>query len=421
MTARIAARMAIDNDAHIVCLCDITKKDRHAIQAIVTELRRNCGETVSIIGSANISSHDRQCLRQTGCTQIFATDLSDLNTVHRVLDQLFALIGDQKNAKYFIDGVLAKDRRTIAKTISLIESRAMRHRIMAEQVLNGLFPYAGNAVRIGLTGIPGAGKSTFIESLGTRLVEMGKRVAVLAIDPSSFLSGGSLLADKTRMPKLSANSKAIIRPFSAGGMLGGVAGATRETIMIYEAAGFDVIIVETVGIGQSEIAAAQMVDFFMLLQIAGAGDQFQGIKKGIIEMVDAIAITKADGDNIEKANKSRTVYAEALSLMQPRSDRWTPPVVTCSAHDPDSIDNIWYMISKYIEQLTSTGELAQKRSRQATEWMITVLDQEMINRFCENPQVMSQLEDVMKSIKKGEITPDLAARKLLSVYDSPVV
>lgn len=421
LTAQGAARMAIDNDGHIVCLCNITKKDQHALMAIHAELRRTCGETLSIIGIGDISPNDRECLKQTGFTEIFTWDLSYLDTGHRVLDQLSAPTGDQKKAEFFINGVLARDRRKIAKTISLIESRAVQHRTIAEQVLNGLFPYSGNAVRIGLTGIPGAGKSTFIESLGIRLLEMGKRVAVLAIDPSSYVSGGSLLGDKTRMVNLSAKSNAYIRPFSSGGMLGGVAGTTRETMMVCEAAGFDVILVETVGVGQSEIAAASMVDFFMLLQIAGAGDQYQGIKKGIIEMVDAIAITKADGKNIENAKKSCAVYAEALSLLRPRSDHWTPPVVTCSAHDPDSIDNIWCIISQYIERLTNSGKLEAKRSRQATAWMMAVLDQEMINRFCDNPRVVRKLEDVMQSIKNGEITPDLAARKLLAVYDSPVV
>jgi LAO/AO transport system kinase len=309
----------------------------------------------------------------------------------------------------------------IAKTISLIESRAVKHRAMAQRILDGLYPHSGNAVRIGVTGIPGAGKSTFIESFGMRLLEMGHRVAVLAIDPSSSISGGSLLGDKTRMGRLAADSRAFVRPSPSSGVLGGVAGKTRETMMVCEAAGFDVILVETVGVGQTEIEVASMVDFFLLLLVAGAGDQYQGIKKGICELADAIVITKADGDNIHKAAVAREEYAKALSLLRPKSPLWRPPVVTCTIHAPESIADIWGIISQYVERLSHAGELRKKRARQSVDWMLAMVDQGLMHQFRENPRVARILDDVLRAVEDGNIPSEEAAQQLLEAYNAPVV
>ena len=234
-----------------------------------------------------------------------------------------------------VNGLLNGNRRILAKTITLIESSLSSHQVLAQAILDRLLPHTGKAVRLGITGVPGVGKSSFIESLGMLLVEKGHRVAVLAVDPSSTRSGGSILADKTRMERLSADSRAFIRPSPSGGTLGGVARKTRETMLVCEAAGFDVIIVETVGVGQSEITVSSMVDFFLVLMLAGAGDELQGIKKGVLELADAIAINKADGDNIEKAGRAKKDYETALHLLRPASPNWSPPVLTCSARETD--------------------------------------------------------------------------------------
>ncbi len=257
----------------------------------------------------------------------------------------------------YIEGVLAGDRRVLAKTITLLESARPDHREAARAVMAALLPHAGGAVRLGITGVPGVGKSTFIESFGTLLVEKGHRVAVLAVDPSSARSGGSVMADKTRMERLSTRREAFIRPSPSGGTLGGVARKTREAMLVCEAAGFDVVIVETVGVGQSEAAVASMVDFFLVLLLAGAGDELQGIKKGILELADALAVNKADGDNRAAAEKAARTYAMALHLLQPSSPDWTPPVLTCSALETAGVAKIWECVGDHRAALERTGEL----------------------------------------------------------------
>ena len=274
----------------------------------------------------------------------------------------------------FIEGVLAQNRRIVAKTITLIESSLPTHQEEAKTIVDTLLPYAGNAVRIGITGVPGVGKSTYIESFGLQLVDQGHQVAVLAVDPSSSKSGGSIMGDKTRMERLSLEQRAFIRPSPSGGTLGGVARRTRETIVVCEAAGFDVIIVETVGVGQSETTVASMVDFFLVLMLAGAGDELQGIKKGVLELADAIAINKADGNNIENAAKAKIEYEKALNLLTPSSKIWSPPVLTCSALTMDGIDEIWQTILDYKEKLEASGELMAKRKRQALEWLWALVE-----------------------------------------------
>ena len=250
--------------------------------------------------------------------------------------------------KILIKGVRKQDRRLLSKTITLIESARPDHQQLARKIVDEVLPHTGKAIRLGITGVPGVGKSTFIESLGMLLVQSGHRVAVLAVDPSSSRSGGSVMADKTRMEKLAVEENAFIRPSPSGGTLGGVARKTRETMMVCEAAGFNVIIVETVGVGQSETTVASMVDFFLVLMLAGAGDELQGIKRGVLELADALAINKADGDNIEKAQKAAKIYTTALHMLQPASPNWDPPVLTCSALEMTGIAEIWQTVLKFL-------------------------------------------------------------------------
>lgn len=316
-----------------------------------------------------------------------------------------------------VSGLLRGDRRTLAKTITLIESSLSAHQAAAQAIMERLLPHTGKAVRLGITGVPGVGKSSFIESLGVRLVEKGHRVAVLAVDPSSTRSGGSILADKTRMERLSTDSRAFIRPSPSGGTLGGVARKTRETMLVCEAAGFDVIIVETVGVGQSEITVSSMVDFFLVLMLAGAGDELQGIKKGVLELADAIAINKADGDNVEKARKARKEYETALHLLRPASPNWSPPVLTCSARDMTGIDEIWDVVLKHREIMTCSGELAQHRQSQSLDWMWSLVEEGLKDRFRHHSQVRKHLGALSRQVENGAVTPTAAAGQLLFFLD----
>jgi LAO/AO transport system kinase len=320
---------------------------------------------------------------------------------------------------HYVDGVLSGDRRILARTITLIESTLEAHRNLARQIVDRIAPHAGKAVRLGITGVPGVGKSTFIESFGMMLTDMGHRLAVLAVDPSSKRSGGSILADKTRMEKLAVETNAFIRPSPSGGTLGGVAKKTRETMLVCEAAGFDVMIIETVGVGQSETAVASMVDFFLVLMIAGAGDELQGMKKGVLEMADAIAINKADGGNVEKAEKARKAYENALRYLRPPTPTWTPPVLTCSAKDERrrGISEIWETVLDHRRRLEKTGELAEKRRRQAVDWMWDLINEGLQDRLRSDARVRSRLADIQREVEKGNTAPTAAATELLFLLD----
>ncbi len=322
-----------------------------------------------------------------------------------------------EDPQFYVQGVLNGDRRLIAKTITVIESSLIAHQRLAHTIVDLLLPYSGKAIRLGITGVPGVGKSTFIESLGTMLVEKGHRVAVLAVDPSSKRSGGSVLADKTRMEKLAVEEKAFIRPSPSGGTLGGVARKTRETMVVCEAAGFDVVIVETVGVGQSETTVASMVDFFLVLMIAGAGDELQGIKKGILEIADAVAVNKADGDNIEKAEFARKQYETALHFLAPSSPNWTPPVLTCSALEMIDIDVIWETVLKHHRTFTQTGELKANRKKQAVDWMWSLVKEGLKDRFYQHPEVKENLSETIKEVEKGTVASTVAASRLLDLLD----
>jgi LAO/AO transport system kinase len=322
-----------------------------------------------------------------------------------------------EDPQFYAQGVLNGDRRLIAKTITVIESSLAAHQRLAHTIVDLLLPYSGKAIRLGITGVPGVGKSTFIESLGTMLVEKGHRVAVLAVDPSSKRSGGSVLADKTRMEKLAVEERAFIRPSPSGGTLGGVARKTRETMIACEAAGFDVIIVETVGVGQSETTVASMVDFFLVLMIAGAGDELQGIKKGILELADAVAVNKADGDNIEKAEFARKQYETALHFLAPSSPNWTPPVLTCSALEMTGINVIWETVLKHHKTFTQTGELKTNREKQAVDWMWSLVKEGLKDRFYQHPEVKKNLPETTKEVENGTIASTVAASRLLDLLD----
>jgi LAO/AO transport system kinase len=318
----------------------------------------------------------------------------------------------------YIKGVLAQNRRTLSKTITLIESSRPDHQALARKIIEKLLPQTGESVRLGITGVPGVGKSTFIERLGMLLVRKGHRVAVLAVDPSSSRSGGSVMADKTRMEKLAVEEKAFIRPSPSGGTLGGVARKTRETMLICEAAGFDVIIVETVGVGQSETTVASMVDFFLVLMLSGAGDELQGIKRGVLELADAIAINKADGDNIDKAKKAAKIYESALHMLQPSSLHWEPPVMTCSSLEMTGIAEIWQTVMEYHNKFTTIGELEQKRQKQALDWMWSLVEEGLKQRFNQNPEIKKRIEQITRSVEKGQTAATLAADKLLFFLDN---
>lgn len=318
---------------------------------------------------------------------------------------------------YYIQGVIDGERRVLAKTITLIESALPSHQELSRVILDKLLPRTGKAVRLGITGVPGAGKSTFIESLGMMLIQKGHRVAVLAVDPSSKRSGGSIMADKTRMEKLAGDENAFIRPSPSGGTLGGVARKTRETGLICEAAGFDVLIIETVGVGQSETAVASMVDFFLVLMIPGAGDELQGIKKGVLELADAIVINKADGDNILKAQRAQLDYATAMHFLRPSTPTWSPPVLTCSALEMTAVDMVWATVLDHRRKLTATGELQEKRQEQALDWMWTLVDEGLKERFYQNPSIKKLLPTISRDVEKGATSPTTAAGGLLSSFD----
>lgn len=319
----------------------------------------------------------------------------------------------ETDPKYYIDGVLAGNRKALSKTITLIESALPRHQQLTYEVLDALLPHTGKSIRLGITGVPGVGKSTFIESLGTRLLENEHRLAILAVDPSSAKSGGSIMGDKTRMEKLSADSRAFIRPSPAGRTLGGVARKTRESILVCEAAGFDVVIVETVGVGQSEYSVASMVDFFLVLLLAGAGDELQGIKRGIIEIADAIAVNKADGNNVKNAEKAKAAYENALHLMAQVCSVWQPPVMTCSAQTLAGIDEIWHKVLEHRHLMQQAGEFERKRREQAMDWFGYLLEEGLKEWFFQLPDVKQMLPGVKRQIIDGRTTAMAGARRLL--------
>jgi LAO/AO transport system kinase len=313
-----------------------------------------------------------------------------------------------------LDQLQQGNRRALAKAITLVESKLDSHRQQAQLILEQLLPATGNSIRIGITGIPGVGKSTFIETFGLYLLSLGKKVAVLAVDPSSPIAGGSILGDKTRMEMLSREQDAFIRPSPSEGALGGVAQKTRETMLLCEAAGYDVILVETVGVGQSEYEVAGMVDFFMVLMLPNAGDELQGIKKGIIELADALLINKADGESINLAQQTKRHYENAMHLLR-HTSFWTPQVMTCSAQLKENIDAVWGMISNYHVDAIKNQDFYQKRARQNKEWMQKLIFEMLSLKLNQNPEVKQQLPILQDKVMQGETTPYIAAKTLIGL------
>ncbi len=310
--------------------------------------------------------------------------------------------------------VRSGDRAALPRAITLLESTRADHREQAQQLLLTLMADAVDAHRVGITGVPGVGKSTAIEALGMRLIDQGHRVAVLAVDPSSTRTGGSILGDKTRMARLAVHADAYIRPSPTSGTLGGVAKATRETIVLLEAAGFDVILIETVGVGQSEVAVANMVDTFVLLTLARAGDQLQGIKKGVLELADVVVVNKADGDHLQEARKAARELKSAIRLIYPREILWRPPVLTMSATEETGLTELWETVERHRQVLTEAGEFDERRRAQQVDWTWQMVRDTVLDRVLSNPNVRKIRADVERQVKAGELTPALAAQQILN-------
>jgi LAO/AO transport system kinase len=325
--------------------------------------------------------------------------------------------GDFASTSEWRDAIRSGDRRAMARAITLLESSRADHAARGRELLEALVPDSGGAIRVGVSGPPGVGKSQTIEALGLRLCEKGHRVAVLAVDPSSPVSGGSILGDKTRMEKLSRHPNAYIRPSPSGGSLGGVALRTREAMIVCEAAGFDVVLVETVGIGQSEVAVSKMVDFFLVLLSPGGGDELQGIKKGVIELADALVVNKADGDTKDAAVRTRASYAGAVELIRPSDGVWRPPVLTASALTGDGIAEVWQTVLEHRSQAEASGELQRKRRRQARDWMWTLVDEGLRAAFRAHPGVQARIAELEAAVQALETSPAAAARVLLEVFE----
>jgi len=322
----------------------------------------------------------------------------------------------QPSAKELIDGILTGNITALSRAITLIESTNTAHLEKASEVINGCLPHANQSIRIGITGVPAVGKSTFIEAFGKHLTSLGKKVAVLAVDPSSTISHGSILGDKTRMEELAKDKNAFIRPSASGETLGGVARKTRETIILCEACGFDIVLVETVGVGQSETAVHSMVDFFLLLKISGAGDELQGIKRGIMEMADAVVINKADGDNIKKAQLTKAEFNSALHLFHEKKSGWIPSTSTCSALTNEGIGAVWNTIKDYLELVKSNHYFEEKRQEQNLFWMMETIDEQLKNHFYSQPNMAELLDSTKKAVQENTISPFAAAQILLDAY-----
>lgn len=314
-------------------------------------------------------------------------------------------------------GVLGGDRVILAQAITLVESNNPGHFNDAQELIQRILPHTGQAIRVGITGIPGAGKSTFIEALGCYLTEHEKQVAVLAVDPSSTISGGSILGDKTRMEKLARDPRAFIRPSPSGGTLGGVTRKSRETMLLCEAAGYDVILVETVGVGQSETTVRSMVDFFLLLVVTGAGDDLQGIKKGVMELSDAILVNKADGDNIMRARTTRADYNQILHYLRPATEGWTPKAYTCSSLTGEGIEEMWSVISDFRELVTASGFFQRRRNSQTLEWVDSMADEYIHSRITQNSAIKACRESIREQVLQGDLTATRAAEALIGAIE----
>ena len=324
----------------------------------------------------------------------------------------------QMSVEDYVQGVLSGNRRILAQAITIVESNSEKHFALGQEIIRRILPYTGNSIRVGITGVPGAGKSTFIECFGNMLCDKGRKVAVLAVDPTSSISRGSILGDKTRMERLSRRNEAFIRPSPSGGTLGGVTRKSRETMLLCEAAGFDTILVETVGVGQNETSVRAMVDFFLVITIAGAGDDLQGIKKGVIETADAILVNKADGDNKTRAQAARAEYEQVLRYLRPATEGWTTGAYTCSAITGEGVEGIWNVILGFIKQTRRTGVLESRRGSQTMEWVKSMTDDYIRTMIYSNPRVQKCMDELSGQVMSGDMPPTLAAKELIDTIEA---
>lgn len=323
-----------------------------------------------------------------------------------------------RTTEEYAQGIRNGNRTILAQAITLVESNAKRHEEQAQAVINEILPYTGNSIRIGITGVPGAGKSTFIESFGSYLCEQGHRVAVLAVDPSSSVTGGSILGDKTRMETLARNKNAFIRPSPSGGTLGGVNRKTRETILLCEAAGFDVILVETIGVGQSEVVVRSMVDFFLLLVLTGAGDELQGMKKGVMELADAILINKADGDNRQRAKIARAEYNRILHYLQPATKGWSSKAYTASALYHEGMEEMWKIILRFVDTTKESGAFTERRNAQTKDWIHAMIKDYLETSFFSHPSIKTKLPTLENKVVQGELNVTTAVKELINLFEA---
>lgn len=321
-------------------------------------------------------------------------------------------------AEELVNGILNHDRVLLSKAITIIESNAPKHFELGQEIIKGILPYTGKSIRVGITGVPGAGKSTFIEALGSKLCKQGKKVAVLAVDPSSSITKGSILGDKTRMETLSKQANAFIRPSPSGGTLGGVTRKSRETMLLCEAFGYEIILVETVGVGQSETTVRSMVDFFLMVALTGAGDDLQGIKKGIMEIADAILVNKADGDNKQKALVARADYEQVLHMLRPATEGWTTKAYTCSSYTGEGVMEMWSVIEEFNKMMVDSGRLDKRRKDQTMEWVTHMTEEHVHNLVFNNPQVVEAMAKAEDLIRHDQISATMAAQNLIDTIEA---
>jgi LAO/AO transport system kinase len=368
--------------------------------------------TFTLSKDKRLPTHKKQRSSLTEKPGISSPEITSASSI----EQIQRLRRIQPTAPELVSGILSGNITALSRSITLIESTSPSHLTKANEIINSCLPHANQSIRIGITGVPGVGKSTFIEAFGKHLTSLGRKVAVLAVDPSSTISHGSILGDKTRMEELVKDEKAFIRPSASGETLGGVARKTRETIILCEAAGFNTLLIETVGVGQSETAVHSMVDFFLLLKISGAGDELQGIKRGIMEMADAIVINKSDGDNIKKARLAQTEFNRALHLFPAKKSGWQPKATTCSALTQEGIPEVWQTILDYLKMTKDNLYFQQKRQEQNQFWMIETINEQLKTNFYNHPLVIADLDKNKKAVQNDEISPFAAASLLLEKY-----
>ena len=362
---------------------------------------------------------DEDKKKDTAFASFVMTGISESNDALRLSQQATVAAKPPKmTVDDYVAGVLEGDRMKLSRAITMVESNAPKHFAMAQDIVQQLLPHTGKAVRIGITGVPGAGKSTIIEALGCLLCQQGHKVAVLAVDPSSSVTGGAILGDKTRMEQLSREKNAFIRPSPAGGTLGGVSRKSRETMLLCEAAGYDVILVETVGVGQSETTVRSMVDFFLVVVLTGAGDDLQGVKKGVIELADAILVNKADSDNKTKALVTRADYEQILHYLRPATEGWTTKAYTCSAYTGEGIPEIWDVAMEYINQMKGTGQLESRRQQQNLTWVREMTDDYFRNLIYKNPAIAQPREAIENRVLDGSLAPTKALSEIVAVIES---